>query len=46
MTADEYDYDFFVVGGGSGGIAAANAAGKLNKCFRNSTIESKSIKIS
>ncbi len=45
MTADEYDYDFFVVGGGSGGIAAANAAGKLNKCFQNSKIESKCIKI-
>ena len=29
MTADDYDYEFFVVGGGSGGIAAANAAGKL-----------------
>ena len=29
MSESEYDYDFFVIGGGSGGLAAAKAAANL-----------------
>ena len=29
--AASYDYDFFVVGGGSGGLAAAKRAGEMGK---------------
>jgi len=31
MEVDSYDYDLFVIGGGSGGISAARAAANLGK---------------